>query len=248
MATESDYLVRNAKLVFGYLTDLIKNKCIVSAHFGEKNASFLTMILDLDPKKNLMALDCGPSAALDTELLESEKVLFRTEISGIKVSFSGKGIKKIKHGDDWVFSMPIPGSIFYMQRRQYYRVKIPLAHTNSHCQLIFKTEDESDSGQTVICQMSDLSITGFSFLNNDPKLSDRLQPDTEILDCTLHLNNGNEASVAFTIKNNVSMRTSTTAIGTQQRIGCLFNYLPPSFENNIQRYMQEIEIQQKNNA
>ncbi len=243
MANESDYLVRNPKGVFGHLTELVKNKCIISAHFGEYNASFLTTIVGLDQKTNVLQLDCAPSDTLNNQLLNSSKVLFRTEVEGIKVSFSGKAIKKVKNGDYWVLSMPLPSSIFWMQRRQFYRVKIPLSHTSSYCQLSFKGETEEDADTVVKMPLSDLSITGVSFLNPDPKWTEHLQPDTEIVDCTLHLHNNNEARVAFVIKNNVKVRVNN--IGNQQRIGCSFRNLPPSFETSIQRYMQEIELQQK---
>jgi flagellar brake protein len=245
MSTESDYLVRNAKTIFGHLTDIVKSKCLISAHFGEYNASFLTTIIDLDQKKNLVQLDCGPSAALDNQLLESNKVLFRTEVEGIKVSFSGKDIKKVKHGDDWAFSMPIPSSIFWMQRRQFYRVKIPLSHTSSYCRLAFPSENEDDTDQIVPFPLCDISLTGFAFLAVDPKVAQRLQPDIEFVDCTLNLHSGNQAKVSFVVKNIATVRTNS-AIGVQHRIGCQTRFLPPSFETSIQRYMQEIELQQKN--
>lgn len=94
MEKESDYLVRNAKMIYGHLTDLVKNKCIIAANFGEDNASFLTTIVELDQKANLLALDVAPNEQLNRQLLTSAKVLFRTEFDGIKVSFRGKAIKK----------------------------------------------------------------------------------------------------------------------------------------------------------
>jgi len=240
MATESDYLVKNPKMVFNHFKELIAKKCLISAHFGDRNRSFLTTIIDLDPKKKIIDLDCAPSEKLDEQLLSSPKVLFRTEIDGIKVSFSGKNIKKIKSGGDWVLSMPIPDAIFWMQRRQFYRVKIPLSHTQSHCRLTLVNEDKTE---TETFRLYDLSITGFSFLNSDPKWSEQFQPDSQFIDGILHLNNGNQASVSFVIKNNVEIRAST--LGAQDKIGCLLLPLPPSFETSIQRYMQEIELQNK---
>lgn len=245
MATESDYIVKAPKAVLGHFNDLINKKCLISAHFGERNDSFLTTIVEIDPKKKTLHLDCGPSEAVDAQLLASNKVLFRTEYNGIKVSFSAKGIKKTKADGEAVFSMPIPDSIFWMQRRQYYRIKIPFSHTSCYCSLTFKSDtDENAEPETVRFLVSDLSITGFSFLNPDPRWAERLQPDTEFDSCTLHLNNGNHAAVAFVIKNNVKVRNN--ALTLQDRIGCLFLSIPTNFETSIQRYMQEIELQLKN--
>ena len=240
MKTESDYLVKNAKMVFNHFNELITKKCLISAHFGDRNTSFLTTITGLDSKNKVINLDCGPSEKLDEQLLSSSKVLFRTEVDGIKVSFSGKNIKKINTDGDWVLSMPIPDTIFWLQRRQFYRVKIPLSHNHSYCRLTLKIDDETE---TETFQLYDLSITGFSFLNSNPRWSDQLQPDSEFINCVLHLNNGNQASVGFVIKNNVEIRANS--LDARDKIGCLLHPLTPSFETSIQRYMQEIELQQK---
>lgn len=242
MATESDYLVKNAKTVFHHFNELVTKKCLISVHFGDRNESFLTTIINLDKTNNLLNFDCGPSERLDQQLLASATVVFRTEVEGIKVSFSGKNIKKIKSGDTWVLSMPIPDSIFWLQRRKFYRVKIPFSHNNSYCKLTLTTEDGSE---IVTFPLYDLSITGFSFLNPDARWQDQLQPDREFVDCLLHLHNGNQATIGFVIKNNVELRTYTQ--GPQNKIGCLLHPLPPSFETSIQRYMQDIELQQRKN-
>ena len=241
MVTDSDYLVKNAKMVFSHFSELVTKKCLISAHFGQRDNSFLTTIVGLDKKNNILDLDCAPLETLDQQLLTSSKVWFCTELDGIKVSFSGKGIKKIKVGSDWVLSMPIPDAIFWMQRRQYYRVKVPLSHSNSYCRITFKT---GDTAETCTFQLNDLSIGGFSFFNPEPKWSEQLQPDCEFFDCTLHLNNGNQADISFVVKNHTQARNNPPS--HQDRIGCMFHPLAPSVEASIQRYMQEIELQLKN--
>lgn len=246
MQTESDYLVRSAKLIFGHLSDIIKKKCIISAHFGEHNQSFLTTIVDLDQKANLLTLDVAPTELLNKQLLNSAKVLFRTEYEGIKVSFRGKAIRKSESDGHPVFAMPIPDAIFWMQRRQYYRVRIPLSHKNSTCEISFDLENEE--GETVsqvkVFSLSDISLSGFSFLNPDAKIADLLQPDAEISECALFLHDGSRANVGLVIKSVNNVRANATAY--QHRVGCKFTNMPQVFENSIQRYMQDIELQQKN--
>jgi flagellar brake protein len=246
MQKESDYLVRSAKLVFGHLSDLIKKKCIISAHFGEHNQSFLTTIIDLDQKANLITLDVAPTELLNKQLLGSAKVLFRTEYEGIKVSFRGKDIKKSQSDGHPVFAMPIPDAIFWMQRRQYYRVKVPLSHKNSTCEINLAIENEAGEteSQTKAFNLSDISLSGFSLLNPDTKIADFLLPDTVIDECALFLNDGSRATVGLVVKSVTNVRANATTY--QHRVGCKFTHIPQVFENSIQRYMQEIELQQKN--
>lgn len=243
MTTKSDYLVKDARLVIDHLNELIRNKCLIHAHFGDQKATFLTTIISIDPENKRLFLDCGPTEALDKQLLASNKVLFRTEVDGIKISFGGKDIKKIKTGTESVFSLPIPNTIFWLQRRQFYRVRIPFSHKKSYCQLTINTPN-SKGGEIITFQLHDLSINGFSFLNSDPNLTGYLHPDNEFTNCTLHLNNDSQAVVDFVIKNHV--KTPNNPHNTQDRIGCLIHGVSPTFEASIQRYMHDIQLQQKN--
>ncbi|MEY4719409.1 MAG: hypothetical protein RL563_2027, partial [Pseudomonadota bacterium] len=160
MSDESNYIVRNPRLVLGYLDDLIQKKCLIAAYFGDKNSSFLTTIVELDKKNKILMLDSAPTNALDDELLASEKTLFRTDCEGIKVSFKGESIRKIKKGNSWTLAMPLPSSMFWMQRRQFYRVKVPLSHHGSYCRA-----NPVDGGEAVLLPLLDLSISGVALLN-----------------------------------------------------------------------------------
>ena len=246
MQKNSDYLVRNQKLIAEYLTDIFKHKCIITAHFGENNASFLTAILELDVKNSIIKVDCAPAEHLNQQLLNSAKVLFRTQIDGIKVSFSGKSIKKTKIGDHHAFEMPLPDAIFWMQRRQFYRVKIPLSHTGSFCEIAFQDESEHEfpSIRTEKFRLNDIGINGFAFLNPHPYLNQQFQYDIAFNGAKLFLHEGPNSVVGFVIKDVTEIKVNTTS--TQQRIGCQFSDITPSFESGIQRYMQDIERQMKN--
>lgn len=248
MEKESDYLVRNPRLIAEHLTDIVKKKCIISAEFDENKAAFLTAIVELDRKNNILKLDCGPTELLTNQLLNSAKVLFRTEMDGIKVSFGGKGIKKSKSNDHTVLEMPLPSTIFWMQRRQFYRVKIPLSHVGSFCEMTYRTE-HADGGidtQSARFRLSDISICGFSFLNSDVEFNSHFDPNKSVIQCTLYLHEAGHSSTDFIIKDVADIKASATT--TQQRIGGLFTGLTPAFESSILRYMQNIERQTKNIA
>lgn len=248
MEKESDYLVRNPRLIAEHLTDIVKKKCIISAQFDENKASFLTAIVELDLKNNILKLDCGPTELLTNQLLNSATVLFRTELNGIKISFGGKGIKKSKSNDHTVLEMPLPSTLFWMQRRQFYRVKIPLSHVGSFCEITFRTEhtDGSVETQSARLRLSDISICGFSLLNPDTALNSHFETNKTVTHCTLYLHEAAHSNTGFIIKYVTNTKANSTT--TQQRIGCVFTGLTPAFESSILRYMQNIERQTKNIA
>lgn len=244
MANESDYVVKNAKLVLGHLTDIVKKKSILTAHFGVDNASFLTTIVNIDPKKNLLLLDYGPKDYLNEQLLNAEKVLFRTEVDGIKASFVVNQIKPAKFEGSQVFSMPIPGAIFWMQRRQYYRVKIPITH-NVTISLSLKNPAD-DTVELIKYKLLDISASGFAFVNERRVFHDQLLPTEQVWEnCTLTLPDGHQGKVSFIIKNNGELRSGNAPVPLQ-RVGCHFVDLPANLQTPIQHYMQELEIQLRN--
>jgi len=245
MSDESNYIVRNPRLILGYLDDLIQKKCLISAHFGVKKSSFLTTIVELDKKNRALLLDCGPTTALDEELLASEKVLFRSDYEGIKVSFKGEAIRKIKKNNVWSFAMPVPQAIFWMQRRQFYRVKVPLSHQGSYCRIDFMT---GDADNIALLPVIDLSISGVALLNTSPDALwvANLIEGKRLTACHLYLQSGASCDVVLTIAYASEIRASSTQI--HQRIGCQLEHLTPNFDSHIQRYMQDIELQLKNIA
>jgi c-di-GMP-binding flagellar brake protein YcgR len=251
MEKESDYLIRNPNLVLSHFRDIVKNRCIISAHFGEAKHSYLTSIIEIDPKKRLIELDCAPDESLNSELLACAKVLFRTEFDGIKVSFAGKNIKQIKKNGEKLFVMPIPDSIFWMQRRQCYRAKIPEKHTHCFTQFVVTTLYEDETGVHALPNLTrfkvvDISITGMAFLNVTPGLADYVLPPKEYQNCVLHLHDeqDTEARVSFRITNVNKIRSNRAIVA--QRVGCQFTEIPPGFDAILQRYVQEIELQQRN--
>jgi c-di-GMP-binding flagellar brake protein YcgR len=251
METESNYLIANPKLVLDKLNSLIKNRCIVSAFFGDPEISFMTSIISIEPKKKIIELDCAQDEKLNTQLLNSAKVQFRTEIDGIKVSFAGKNIKQTKSNGEKVFTMPLPESVFWMQRRQYYRVKIPSAHTHCYCEVLLQIETDVD-GEIIMMphisrfKLEDLSITGLAYHNTTPAFANLMRPSMQYTNSILRLHDDNDTEIRFSFEiiNVNKIRSSGGGI-IAQRVGCKFTELPIGFEDILQRYIQDIEIQKR---
>jgi len=236
MQNDSSYSIRNSKLIISNLSLLVKNKCLFSVHFGEHDESFITTIIDFNQKDNSIIFDYGPKENLNQRLLSATKVTFKTDFSGIKVSFDGSTLERTVYDGAPAFIMPVPESLFWMQRREFYRVKSPISNS-SHCQLMLKDRDP------ISLELYDISLTGFSMLNVSKEISDLLPPGARFSQSKLILSELGEGIVSFEVcaKNIIN----PDKLKKLQKIGCKFTRVTPAFEAVIQRYMQQIEIENR---
>jgi len=233
------YLVRNSKQVFRYLELLSAERCLISAAFGESDKdTFLTAIMDIDQKNKTITLDCGPREYLNKKLLNTAIIKCSTKYKGIKVLFEGRKVKKAGKPGQPAFTIPIPGSIFWIQRREFYRVKSPL-FKDSYCAVRFKDEE------TVNLKIHDLGANGFSVMNDSPELSSQLSSSAEFENSTLVLDKEQAQTVSFEVRYKNPLNPNKP--GKTERIGCSITNTSPIIETTILRYMHRVEreIQQK---
>lgn len=242
MSDISKYLVRNPKQVLSYLKMLSTKRCLISAAFGEGDKdTFLTAIIDIDEKNLTITIDCGPKEYLNKRLIDSAIIKCATEYEGIKVLFEGRKVKKAGKPGQPAFTVPIPNSIYWIQRRQFYRIKSPLSK-DSYCNVSF-TDPETEETSTFDFKINDLSASGFSILNDSADISTALVPSAEFENCTLVLDGQDDHQVDFEIRYKAANNPNQP--GKTQRIGCKMNNVTPNLESTILRYMQNIERELK---
>lgn len=232
MSDISSFSIQNSKQIISHLSLLVKNKCLLSARLGANNESYITTLLGINEKDNTVILDYGPKEELNQHILNAGKMAFDTEYRGIKVSFSGSALKKITYRGDPAFSMPIPKTLYWMQRREYYRVKSPLTKP-SYCQLIIEGK------KPVNLKLYDISLTGFAMLNVSKEVSDLLVTGKSVEQCKLILSEAGEGIISFEVCNKYIINPDK--LQKIQKIGCKFIKITRQVEEVIQRYMQQIQ-------
>jgi len=242
MENLSDYLVKNPKQILKYLKTLSVEKCLISANFGVSH-SFLTAILDINEKEQIITIDCGPKEYLNKELLSLGFIKFKAEYAGIQVLFEGRGVKKAGELYQHALSMRVPEQIFWVQRRQFYRMRSPLSK-DSYCSITFKDKIK-EGNETVNFTLFDLSITGFSILSDSKEQASCLIQETEYSDCVLVFNSMDSHNISFIVRSKFASNPNKP--NKIQRIGCEFTNLKPNTESACLRYMQEVEREIKKN-
>ena len=236
METESSFAIRNLDQIINHLTLLQKSKCLLSVICKENNATFLTTIIDIDKKNKSLLLDYGPKEYLNRPIIDGQKTQFVCTYNGIKVAFHGSSFKKVEHEGEPAFLMPLPESILWMQRREYYRVRSPISKT-SYCQLTLPDQEP------INVQLYDLSISGFSVVVESEAMRNFLMSGEPVTNSKLILEGIGEGIVSFEAKSEYVLNPEK--INRIEKIGCMFTLITPSFQTMIQQYMQQIERENK---
>ncbi|MGZ4997234.1 MAG: flagellar brake protein [Methylobacter sp.] len=234
MSKASSFSVFNPRQIVQNLLILIKNKCLLSVRFDEGSAFFLTAILEIDEVNKSIVFDYGSKEVLNQQLLKADRITFEADFAGIKVSFKGSMPEQILYNGEPAFSMPIPESIFWMQRREYFRIKSPRSK-GSYCQLIL--EDQIP----VNLLLYDISLTGFSVLNTSTEISDLLVPGAKFEQARVVLSDTGEDTVSFKVCSKLILNPDKIAALKVQKIGCVFTQITPAFESIVQRYINQLQ-------
>jgi c-di-GMP-binding flagellar brake protein YcgR len=231
----SQYIVKHPKKILAHFKTMIANKCLISASFGDKH-SFITAIIDIDEKKQLITIDCGPKEYLNRELLSLNIVDFKSEVDGVEVLFRGHGIKKVGKMSQPALTMKMPETIYWIQRRKSYRVRSPLSK-NSYCSISFYTSDGDK--ETLNFQLFDLSASGFSIMCDTAEEAEQLLPSSEFHNSLLILDGMETYDISFSVQRKFPVNPENPL--KSQRIGCRFIDLSPADESSFLRYTQAIE-------
>ena len=232
MEYDPPFLIDSPEKIINHLFILLKNKCLLTVYFGDNDDSFITTILEINKKDNVFIFHHGPKEDSIEQLLNSSKITFKTVCLGVEVVFDTIRLVKIHHQGVSVFAVPLPASILWMERREFHRVKSP-ASKSSYCQLTLKEQ------KTVNLKLYDISIAGFSMLTDSKEVSDLTILYTSFEQHKLILADIGEGTVSFEIRSKYIINPET--LNRMEKIGCKFTQITPAFENTIQRYMQQIE-------
>lgn len=230
------YLLQSRGEIIQKLRMLAKDHCLISAHFNAGKDSLITAVIDVLKEKELVALDYGSNEAVNQKLLNADRIVFKTQHNGITAQFSAKSIIKAKLKGQPVFAVPLPEDLLWVQRREYYRIRIPLG-------MPIECHYTDENGETRTHTVIDISSGGVALA--DPDYSFDLEDAAGVIlqNCRITLPEFGEGLVSLEIRNQLPLKFDDPGAG--QRIGCSFVSIGSDFEASIQRYIHHIEAQRK---
>lgn len=158
------FLKQNPLAVLGVLRDLQKNQVPVCITWG--SGQFISKILEVNPEELIM--DFGSQEYENNAVQRAGKVTVTAETHGAKVEFT---LTKLSTGDFQAlpaFITPLPETLWFIQRREYFRISAPL-HPAYFCKALMPDKSE------IRFRLFDLSLGGMGALL-DGEAPTTLQP------------------------------------------------------------------------
>ena len=231
MSNFSSYAIQNQRQISSHLFLLIKNKCLLSVSIETSGETYITTLLSINEKNHTLVLDYGPNEHLNHHISIAREVRFDAQYRGIKVWFTGAMLKKTTHNRQPAFVMPLPNTLFWMERRGYYRVKMPLSNL-SYCHLIGK------DSEPINIRVYDISLSGFSILDDHKEVFEQMISEA-LFQGKLMFLDADKDGVSFEVCYN--QITNPNKLQQVHKIGCKFIQISSLVEDAISRHLIQLQ-------
>jgi len=237
-----EFLLRGRRQVIQLLQELISNHSLISIHLLPGGLSFLSTIVTLSDDEEWIFLDASPNETIHRRCLQAERLLCVTQLNKVRIQFRLiNGMEVMLEGRTSLAAL-IPEEILRLQRRDAFRLQVPLSHglkcivpaqEGEHAPL---HNDEKPRKRGVEVSVIDISAGGLSleipFSKAAPIVGDQING------CHLKLPG---KIIAFNLEIRNHGRRILGNGKEMLRLGCSFIDLPAQAANQIQRYIYQIE-------
>ncbi len=151
------FLKQSPLAVLGVLRDLHKHQ--VPVRLSWNTGQFISKILDVSPAQ--MVMDFGSQNQENLAVQKAVDIQFTAETQGAKVEFTLPGLQAVNYLNLPAFSAPLPQTLWFVQRREYFRINAPL-HPFYFCHTTLP------DGAPFDFRLCDLSLGGMGALVNGP--------------------------------------------------------------------------------
>ncbi|MDT8405947.1 MAG: flagellar brake protein [Methylococcales bacterium] len=227
----ASYQLSNVREVSKNLSLLVKHSTLLNLQIDAKHA-FLTALVHIDTEKNLLIVDYAPNNELADKALSAKSLNFSGNYNGIDIAFITQGLRKGQFRKQPAFATGLPKSLYWRQRREFYRIRSP---RHRHSYLLLNGADDEPQKLPLL----DLSISGAALFcagDIDPQI---VQVGLELPEQQLVLDEIGSGQVSVKVVNQCPVNRNKEALGT--RIGIQFTQLQRGMDMNIQRYIRMIE-------
>jgi len=229
------YHVENPFEMCSILKSLSIKPDVITAYYdGSMQEFILTSVISVDTKKRLFFLDISSDLSRNKLILDSERITCKTKCKNVQVEFSIKKITSTKYNNEDAFQCELPQNILYLQRRDYYRMDIPLGDKLS-CRVL------AIAGQNkILLNLADISSGGIGI--NETDLSRSFELFELYRHCEIDLGEMGAINFDLELRNKRIIKVNNKDV---LRLGYKFIDLQTPDNAKIQRYIHSVDMRKK---
>jgi len=232
----SQYLLHSRGEMLPIFRRLAGRVSQIAMIFNEGRDMVLSSLMVSGP--NGLIFEWGADAEMNRKALKASKLFCITQLDKVKIQFIVSDVTIIEIDGRPAFRAQMPESLLRLQRREYYRLVIPVLQ-RLKCKIHFPSVEGKD--HLIEADIADISGGGVRLIGVSSGLP--LELDMEFAGC--HIELPDIGSIITTLHlRSVKETVSRTGMRTQN-VGCQFVGLPGSMETLIQRYIMKVERERK---
>lgn len=233
---EEKYLVRSVPEIRQILQALIDRRALVSGCALPRNHTFPTSVIEVAEEEDAVLVDGSASETINRSIEEATHVTCVSRLDRIHVQFRLERLVRVHKDGQVAFRADLPESVLRLQRREFYRLQVPVAQP-----LECAVPRNHPDGETTYDRYRVQDISGGGIALAVPADEPTLRPYREFPGCVLHLPDSGPLCVRLMVK---SLQRQLNQNGTESwRAGCQFTELPRGGDALIQRYIFRLERQ-----
>ena len=214
-----------------------KSKSSITGYFNHGNDFFLTGVVDVLREKNILVLDISNDNSLNKKITDAEHIVFKTKHLGITAQFNTQSIQTAKFKGQQFFACALPDELLWVQRREHFRVHIPLS-ANAVSQL--KNEEQE------LAEFRIIDVSGGGIAIEDENFALKVEAGDEFHNVNLIFNDELSCTTSLVVQNTLPLKFDNPDAG--QRIGCMFESLRADFSADLQRYINLLDSHYRKTA
>ena len=227
-----------ADIVF-QLRTLQKRKVLVNLDLKGSRQIIVTSVLAINETRGTVILDSARGDALNHDLLSGKGAEFVAQVDGVSISFTTGPVTLCEFEKLPALRIALPQSMVRLQRREHFRVPLPLANP---VRCLIPSPLGSEDSEPISTTLVDIGCGGVAMTDASGRLG--TETGRRLTDCRLLLPETEVVVTTLEIRNTAQIRLQNGAF--QTRLGCKFIDLPNDMAAHLQRFVMDIERARRN--